>query len=143
MSCDTSTCIWLTKILLSAGTDTVRPRASCTVCDAFGRFTFAADSTIADVVIMKMISSTRKMSVSGVMLISAISPSWDSSALNLLSAMDASQIGRLENLAEPHPQQGVEVRDLHLHPVEEDDGDDRDYEAERRRDQRLGDSGGD
>ena len=81
--------------------DTVSPRASCTVCEAFGRFTLAADSTIADVVIMKMISSTRKMSVSGVMLISAMIPSDDSSALNLLSAMDASQVRCLEDLAEP------------------------------------------
>ena len=80
---------------------TVKPRASCTVCVAFGRFTLAADSTITEVVIMKMISSTRKMSVSGVMLISAMSDSPDSSALNLLSAMDASQIGGLEHLAEP------------------------------------------
>src|SRR5262245_54840738 len=92
---------------------------------------------------MKMISSTRKMSVSGVMLISAISPSEDSSELNLLSAMYASEIRRLENLAEADAEHRVEVGDPHLHVVEQDDRHDCDDQAERGGDQRFGDAGGD
>src|SRR5512132_4207295 len=53
---------------------TVVPRVSDLVATAFGRFTFPPDSIIAELVIMKMINNTRKMSVNGVMLISATMP---------------------------------------------------------------------
>src|SRR5215207_4426948 len=47
-------------------------RGSDFVSSTSGRLILAPDWTIATLVTMKMISSTRKMSVSGVMLISAI-----------------------------------------------------------------------
>src|SRR5687768_10424874 len=128
---------------MSDVTMTFVPRDSCgCVIVAFGKFTLAADSTIADCVIMKMIKSTRKMSVSGVMLISAMTASPPSSALNLLSAMDASDLRRLEHAAEADAELRVEVAHLHQQVVVEDDGDDRDDEAERRRDERLRDARG-
>ena len=48
------------------------PLGSVSFSAAFGRSTSAAGFTIAEVVIMKMMSSTRKTSVRGVTLISAM-----------------------------------------------------------------------
>ena len=50
------------------------PLFSGAVLVAFGRSTWAADSMVTEVVTMKMISRTRKISVSGVILMSAKTP---------------------------------------------------------------------
>jgi len=61
----------LTKISCFGVRVTVVPRDSERVATAFGRLTLPPDSIIAELVIIKMISRTRKISVKGVMLISA------------------------------------------------------------------------
>src|SRR6185369_3308293 len=144
-----STGSWLTNRRRSAVTVTVSPLASSTTCCAFGRLTVAADSTIADVVIMKIISSTRNTSVSGVMLISAMIESPESSSEILPSAMHASRVlegerrrRRFDEAAEPDTKLGIEVADLDLEVVEEQQCEDRDQKPERGCDQRFGDAGG-
>src|SRR5262245_40995026 len=97
------------------------PRVSADVSLARGRFTLAADSMIADCVTMKMIRSTRKMSVSGVMLISATMSPPFSSACSLPRAMDTSELGSLHHATDTGAQHAVEIAHLDLQAVEEDD----------------------
>src|SRR5262245_15523087 len=107
-----------------------------------------------EVVTMKITSSTRNTSVSGVMLISATTPSsgFSSSsgrneAMRHLPARRAAfartrRLQEQERLHEPLARARVGARD-HADPgleiVEEHQRDDRDRETHRRRDQRLGD----
>src|SRR5262245_59021363 len=62
----------LTKISFCGVTVITICRGSDLVSSTWGRLMFAPDCTIATLVTMKMINSTRKISVSGVILISAI-----------------------------------------------------------------------
>src|SRR2546425_5561833 len=95
-------------------------------CDAVvstsGKLILAPDSTIAELVIMKMISRTRKMSVSGVMLISAMTsePRFSSSGLKAISGNHA-----LQQLHRVYAKQRGDVGDAHLEIIVKDQGDNR------------------
>src|SRR5262249_54870184 len=117
---------------------TTIPLVSVSSSAALGRSTSAAGFTIAEVVIMKMMSSTRKTSVSGVTLISATM--WPRvCALN-------SAIGpprrrhRLEKPRTADAQRAVDPFDAVLEVVVEDERHDADGEPERGGDQSLGDA---
>src|SRR5262249_20424121 len=120
-------------------------------CEApLGRFTFTpsrdAVSTITDELTMKMMSSTRKMSVSGVMLISAkIPPAPASSSGSLPSAiLGLRVVGQLAQRLEELVHQQLDVdRDAGeplVEEVVEDDGLDGDGDAGGGGDERLGDA---
>src|SRR5579862_954248 len=90
---------------------------------------------------MKMISRTRKISVSGVILMSAKTPP---PPLGPLTATGLSPLQRsVDQAIAVDLQQRIDVLDLHREVVEEDNRDDRDREAERRRDQCFRNTGGD
>src|SRR5262245_45080639 len=90
---------------------TITPRVSWSSGAALGRSTSAAGFTMAEVVIMKMMSSTRKTSVSGVMLISATM--WPR-VCALPNAMHPPAGGyRLEHARAADAQGGIDA----LHPV--------------------------
>src|SRR6185369_9944216 len=114
------------------------------VCSSFSEASGSCTSSgfiMAEVVIMKMISRTRKMSFSGVMLISATMwpRVWDlNSAIGSPRGRD-----RLDQPAAPDAQRGVDLLHPVLEVVVEDERHDADGDAERRRDQRLGDAAGD
>src|SRR5882724_8022996 len=109
-----------------------------------------------EVVTMKITSSTRKTSVSGVMLISATTPSSRSSSssgryegMRHLLARRRAALARRRGLEEQQrlhealARPGVGARDqadARLEIVEEQERRDRHREAHRRRDQRLGDA---
>src|SRR5579871_1340240 len=116
------------------------PRVCSSFDSAFGRFTSAAGFTIAEAVIMKMMSSTRKTSVSGVTLISATRwpRRWALSAMGLPCRHE-----RLDHAPAADPQPGVDALHARLEVVVERDRHDADREAERRGDQGLGDAPGD
>src|SRR5262249_2497431 len=104
-----------------------------------GRFTSAAGFTIADVVIMKMMSRTRKTSVSGVMLISATM--WPRRwALPNPIGPPPSVDQRRDDARAPDLERGVDPFHARLEVVVEDDREDADGEAERGRDERLRDA---
>src|SRR5436853_6085 len=103
-----------------------------------GRFTSAAGFTMADVVIMKMISRTRNTSVSGVMLISA--RMWPRRCALPNAIAPPSCLERLDHAGAPDLERGVDPLHARLEVVVEDDGHDADREAERRGDQCLGDA---
>src|SRR5262252_4506540 len=126
-----------TKISFEGVIVTMTPWVSSWLSVAFGRSTSAAGCTMAEVVIMKMMRSTRNTSVSGVTLISAtIRP-----FVCVLSAMRAPRAReRFEDAIAADPQRRVDALDASLEVVVGDDGNDADGEAERRRDQRLGDA---
>src|SRR5262249_41009211 len=112
-----------------------------------GRLTFTpardAVSTMTLDVTMKMMSSTRKMSVSGVMLISAkIAPSPTSSSGSLPSAILALRAGpqRLQELLGQDLQLDGDARQPLVEVVVDDDGLDRDRDARGGGDERLGDA---
>src|SRR4029450_5916746 len=111
------------------------PSVSCCSSAVSGRFTSAAGFTIADVVIMKMMSSTRNTSVSGVMLISA--RMWPRRcALPNAIVPPAGD----EGLDEPRAadlERGVDTFHPRLEVIVEHDGEDTDGEAERGRHQRF------
>src|ERR1700730_8457386 len=97
-----------------------------------------ADSTATEVVTMKIIRSTRKMSVSGVMLISqniAPPPVGELIAISLLP-----RDGGVDQTGGADMDRGVDALDALREIVVENDGDNRDGQAERSRNQRLGDS---
>src|SRR5262249_49893853 len=105
--------------------------------------TFGPDSTIAELVIMKMISSTRKMSVSGVMLISATmpSPSPPSFSGNLPSATFPPEgTDAVDEACDADAHGRAEIVEAHLKVVVGRDRDDRDAEAARGRRRRLRDA---
>src|SRR5436309_15299330 len=101
---------------------TSTPFASSSFGAALGRSTSAAGFTIAEVVIMKMISSTRKTSVSGVTLISAMM--WPR-VCGLNSAMRPPRGGyRLEQPGAPDAERAVDALDPVLEVVVEHERDD-------------------
>src|SRR5262245_37983817 len=117
------------------------------VCCAEGSSTFLPVFAITEEVTMKMISRTRKTSVSGVMLISAtIAPS--SSSPGRCTAMLAlpGVAARLEIQQRLHEalararEHGGDVADARLQPVEQPERDDRDEQTHRGGDQRLRDA---
>src|SRR6185369_5660267 len=114
------------------------------VCSSFSEASGSCTSSgfiIADVVIMKMIRSTRKTSVSGVMLISATM--WPR-VCDLNSAIGLPRGGdRLDQPPAPDAQRRVDLLHAVLEVVVEDERHDADGDAERGRDKRLGDAAGD
>src|SRR5258706_8498756 len=107
-----------------------------------GRFTSAAGFTMAEVVIMKMMSSTRNTSVSGVMLISAMM--WPRRcALPNAIGDPPPGLERLDHARAADLQRGVDALHARLEVVVEDDRDDADREPQRGGDERLRDAAGD
>src|SRR5262249_31941820 len=113
------------------------PFVSCSLSAAFGRSTSAAGFTIAEVVIMKMMSSTRNTSVSGVTLISATM--WPRVCALPNAIGPPCHRDGLEQSCAPDPEGGVDALHAVLEVVVEDERDDADREPERGRDERLGD----
>src|SRR2546429_3543564 len=120
---------------------TSTPLASSSLAAAFGRSTSAAGFTIAEVVIMKMMRSTRNTSVSGVTLISATM--WPRVCALPKNAIRPPRRGdRLEHARAADAKRRVDALDARLEVVVADHRDDPDGEAERGRDERLGDAAG-
>src|SRR5271166_2024674 len=99
------------------------PLFSGAVLVALGKSTCAADSTVTEVVTMKMISRTRKISVSGVILMSAKTP------LPPLGPLAATGLSPLQRRVD-YPitidlQKRVDVLNLHREVVKKDNRDDR------------------
>src|SRR5688572_890224 len=119
------------------------PTCPAAVCER-GRFTLRPVCASVVLVTMKMISSTRKMSVSGVTLISATtSSSRPVSSLSGDMAMDQLLVlARERELFDAEAQEGPECADLAEQPVVRAEGDDGDHEPRRRRDQGLRDARG-
>src|SRR5215510_11653852 len=120
---------------------TITPRVSCSSAAALGRSTSAAGFTMAEVVIMKMMSSTRKTSVSGVTLISATM--WPR-VWALPNAMGPPPGGhRLEDAGAADAQRRIDALHAVLQVFVEHQRHDADREPERGGDQRLRDAAGD
>src|SRR6516165_6027682 len=114
---------------------TMTPFCSCSSAFDFGRSTFSG-FIMAEVVIMKMMRRTRKTSVSGVTLISAMMLRLRD--VEVLSAMDPpAGVQRLQHAGATDAQRGIDALDTRLEVVEADHGDDADREAERGGDERL------
>src|SRR5580692_11643084 len=106
------------------------PLFSGDVFCACGNSTCVADSTITDAVTMKIISSTRKISVSGVMLISQNIPPGPP---DLLMATDASPGDRrIDQARRADMNRRVDPLNLLRKVVVENDRDNRDDQAQRR-----------
>src|SRR5260370_16682286 len=108
------------------------------VSPASGRLTRAADSTATDVVTMKIIRSTRKMSVSGVMLISqniAPPPVGELIAIGLLP-----RDGGVDQTGGADMDRGVDTLDALREIIVENNSDNPDRQAEPGRNQPLRDS---
>src|SRR5688572_18952617 len=102
------------------------PRDSDWVATALGRFTLPPDSIIAELVIMKMISKTRKMSVRGVMLISATMSELSSLLPSGVSAMaDALTVHIAENSCDLDAEQGRQTANPGLEVVVKNQRDNR------------------
>src|SRR5262245_58824074 len=114
------------------------PSVSCCSSAVSGRFTSAAGFTIAEVVIMKMMSSTRNTSVSGVMLISATM--WPRRWALPNAMAPPSGFERLDHACAADLERGVDALHPRLEVVVEDDRQDADRQPEGGRDQRLGDA---
>src|SRR5262249_10229754 len=114
------------------------PFASSWLSGAFGRSTSAAGFTIAEVVIMKMMRRTRKTSVSGVTLISATM--WPRVCALPNAIGPPRRRHRLEEPRAADAERAVDALHAALAVVVEDERDDPDREAERGRDERLGDA---
>src|SRR5258706_11312693 len=109
---------------------TMTPWVSSWSSGVSGRFTSAAGFTMAEVVIMKMMRSTRNTSVSGVMLISAMM--WPRRwALPNAIGDPPSGFERLDHAGAADLERGVEALHSRLKVVVEDDREDADGEAER------------
>src|SRR5438132_1334578 len=105
---------------------------------ALGRSTSAAGLTMAEVVIMKMMSRTRNTSVSGVTLISA---TMRPRVCPLNSAMaPPRRRDRLDQPRAPDAERPVNALHAVLEVVVEDERDDADGEPEGSGDERLGDA---
>src|SRR6185437_3212940 len=103
------------------------PLFSGAVFSASGRSTWEAASMVTEVVTMKMMSRTRKISVSGVMFICQnISPLF-------LGPLTANGLSPL--------QRRVDVVDLDREVIVENDREDRDRQSQRGRNQRRRDAG--
>src|ERR1700688_5012671 len=111
------------------------PLFSGEVFSASGRSTWEAASMVTEVVTMKIISSTRKMSVSGVMFICQnISPPLPGP----LTANGLSPLQRgVDQASGIDMDGGVDVVDLDREVVVENDRDDRDCQSQRGRNQRI------
>src|SRR5512146_2810558 len=111
------------------------PLFSGAVFCASGRSTWEAASMVTEVVTMKMMSRTRKMSVSGVMFICQnISPE----LLGPLTANGLSPLQRgVDETGGVDVDGGVDIVDLHREVVVENDRDDRDRQSQCGRNQRL------
>src|SRR3984893_581007 len=116
------------------------PLLSGEVFSAKGKSTWAADSMVTEVVTMKMISSTRKISVSGVMLMSAKTPPPPLGPLTATALPPLQR--RVDQTIAVDLQKRVNVLNLHREVVEENNRDDRDRESERRGNQRSRNTGG-
>src|SRR5258705_10699937 len=113
---------------------TMTPWVSSWSSAVSGRFTSAAGFTMAEVVIMKMMRSTRNTSVRGVMLISAMM--WPRRcALPNAIGDPPSGLQRLDHARAADLQRGVDPLHAGLEVVVEDDCDDADGEAKRRPDE--------
>src|SRR4029077_14680076 len=104
------------------------PLFSGVVSPASGRLTRAADSTATDVVTMKMMRRTRKMSVSGVMLISQNIPPPPVGELIAIGLFPL-DCG-IDQTGGAYMDRGVDPFDALGEIVVENDGYDRDGEAE-------------
>src|SRR5262249_38435391 len=95
---------------------------------------------VTEVVTMKMISSTRKISVSGVMLMSANTP-----PLSRGGPIRAMPLPPLERRVDQgirvDMKDGVDVLNLDRKIFVKDTRDDRDRQSQRGRNQRFGDTG--
>src|SRR2546425_13119211 len=118
---------------------TSTPFASSSLAAAFGRSTSAAGFTIAEVVIMKMMRSTRNTSVSGVTLISATM--WPRVCALPKNAIGPPRRGDgLEHAGAADAERRVDALDARLEVVVANHRHDADRETERGRDERLGDA---
>src|SRR5262245_17848785 len=120
---------------------TITPRVSWSSGAALGRSTSAAGFTMAEVVIMKMISRTRNTSVSGVMLISATM--WPRRCALPNAMVSPSRFECLDEARAADLQRRVDPLHACLEVVVEHHRQDADGEAERRGNERLGDAAGD
>src|ERR1700691_3189708 len=115
------------------------PLFSGEVFSASGRSTWEAASMVTEVVTMKMMSRTKKMSVRGVMFICQnISPL----LLGPLTANGVSPLQRgVDETGGVDVDRSVDVVDLDREVVVENDRYDRDRQSQRGRNQRLRDAG--
>src|SRR5262249_24065827 len=126
---------WLTYTSCDGVMVAMMPFCSGSSALDFGRWTFSG-FIMAEVVIMKMMRRTRKTSVSGVTLISAMMLRLRD--VEVLSAMRSpAGVERLEDAAAADAQRGVDALDARLEVVEADHRDDADREAERGGDEGL------
>src|SRR5580700_9209923 len=114
------------------------PLFSGDVFCACGNSTCVADSTITDAVTMKIMSRTRKISVSGVMLISQNIPPPPEGALMAISLLSLNS--RVDQACRTDMDRGVDSLHLLREIVVENDRDNRDRQAQRGRDERLRDT---
>src|SRR5512140_1879694 len=120
----------VTVMVISRGCDEVLSTS--------GRLILAPDSTIAALVTMKMISSTKKISVSGVMLISERIGERPR-CLRLPNAMRLSpEMDGIEDAVRGDGQRRLDALNAGLEVVVENDGEDGDTEPEGSSDQGLG-----
>src|ERR1022692_2082676 len=106
------------------------PLFSGEVFSASGRSIWAADSIVTEVVTMKMISSTKKISVSGVILMSAKTPPvppWGPLAATALPPLQR----RVDQAIAVDLQKRVDVLNLDREVVVKNNRDDRNREPER------------
>src|SRR5258705_2508412 len=121
---------------------TMTPWVSSWSSAVSGRFTSAAGFTMAEVVIMKMMRSTRNTSVRGVMLISAMM--WPRRwALPNAIGDPPSCLERLDHARAADLERGIDPLHPRLEVVVDDDADDAEGEAEPGRDERFRDAAGD
>src|SRR5262245_22865938 len=135
----------LTKISFCGVTVMTICRGSDCVSCTCGRLMLAPDCTIATLVTMKMINSTRKMSVSGVMLISAMMAEPLPFFLRglAIAIRFPPQAQRFEHAVGADGHDGLDAFELGVKVIVENDGDDGDGQAEGGGDQSLGDTPGD
>src|SRR5271169_2581855 len=119
------------------------PLFSGAVLVALGRSTCAADSIVTEVVTMKMISRTRKMSVSGVMLMLSKTPPPPDTCGPLIATRLSPLQCRVDQSIVVDVLHGVDVLNFDREVVVEDNRDDRDGESQRGGNQRRGNTGRD
>src|SRR5579863_1132886 len=118
------------------------PLFSGAVLVALGKSTCAADSIVTEVVTMKMISRTRKMSVSGVMLMLSKTPPPDVCGPLIATRLSPLQRG-VDQAVIVDVLHRVDVLNFDREVVVENDRDDRDGESECGRNQRGRNTGRD
>src|SRR5271168_3827867 len=110
------------------------PLFSGLVFCASGRSTCVTDSTATDAVTIKMISRTRKISVSGVMLISQNIPPPPPPEGVLMAIRDPALQRGVDQACGTDMDSGIDAINLLGKVVIEDDRDNRDRQPERGRD---------